>query len=167
MVNTFKDLVGAINITKEVTPFRGRLLALDPGETTGFATFIGSDRTVHWEEIDQIKTWPMIDVVQNLTNLFDQTKPNAVVMESYRVYSWMTESHAWSPVNTVQIIGCIQTLCIQRMIPYYFQTAQIAKNFFTDEKLKEYGLYVKGVRHGRDATRHGAYFLCFGPPSKT
>lgn len=164
---SFPELVKAINITKKVKPFYGKLLALDPGETTGFATFIGSERTVHWEEIDQIKTWPMAETVAWLEALFNQQMPHTVVMESYRVYDWKSDDHKWSPVNTVQVIGCIQTLCIQRGIPYYFQSAQIAKNFFTDEKLREYGMYLKGVRHGRDATRHGAYFLCFGPPSNS
>lgn len=163
--------VVAINRAKKVEPFHGNLLALDPGETTGFATFYGADIIggyhVDWREIDQLKTWPMKDAITNLEALIGWGKFDCVVMESYRIYSWMSDDHKWSPVNTIQLIGAIQTLCIQRNIPYIFQSAQIAKQFVTDELLKKLGLYQKGIRHGRDATRHGVYYLCFGSSQTT
>ena len=34
-----------------------------------------------------------------------------------------------------------------------------AKGFVTDAKLKEWGLWQDGLRHSRDAIRHGIYFL--------
>jgi hypothetical protein len=52
----------ACNEAKKITPFRGRLLALDPGETTGYAVFQGQPETGYdWLAIDQIKTWPEHD----------------------------------------------------------------------------------------------------------
>jgi hypothetical protein len=39
--------------------------------------------------------------------------------------------------------------------------AHQAKGFVTDEKLKAWGFYQKGVRHARDSIRHACYFLLF------
>jgi hypothetical protein len=157
------DFIQAVNRQKGITPFRGRLLAVDPGETTGFAVF-DSYLTADWVEIDQIKTWPEPDAVRNLTSLIETSHPQLVVAEQYRIYDWKSDDHKWSPVNTTQVIGCIWTLCIQRGIPIVWQSAQNAKGFWTDDKLKEYGVYIPGVRHGRDATRHALHYLCFGGP---
>jgi hypothetical protein len=165
------DYVHSINEAKKVSPFYGRVLALDPGETTGFAVFdsrpdgVGETakaRLVDWMEINQIKTWPERDCVQNLTALFDRIRPTILVYESYRVYDWKSDDHKWSPVHTTQVIGSIWTLAIQRSIPRCEQSAQNAKGFWTDDRLKDYGIYLKAVKHGRDATRHAMHFLCFG-----
>jgi hypothetical protein len=156
-------LVVALNREKKITPFRGTILALDPGETTGYAVFYGDGVAAYdWEIIDQVKTWPEIDAVRSLSLLLDQIKPNLVVAEQYRVYDWKSDDHKWSAVNTVQVIGCVWTLCVQRAIPLVWQSAQNAKGFWTDDRLKEYNLYQAGVRHGRDATRHALQYLCFG-----
>lgn len=143
----------------------GKLLALDPGETTGTAVFDVLDISVGVTG-DQIKTWPIESAVENLANLLYRVSPRIVVMESYQVYEWKTDTHSWSNIPTLQVIGCIQTLCIQREIPFRFQTAQIAKTFVTDEKLEAWGMWHKGLRHGRDATRHGCYYLLFGDHKK-
>jgi hypothetical protein len=39
--------------------------------------------------------------------------------------------------------------------------ASQAKAFVTDQKLKEWGFWKEGMRHSRDAIRHGLYFLLF------
>jgi hypothetical protein len=143
--------------------FRGELLALDPGETTGVAHFSVKDAIPQLKQAQQIKTWPIDIAVSHLTGLLTAVQPNVVVFESYRVYNWKVDEHANSEVPTLQIIGCLKTLCIQRNIPYYTQSAQIAKKWSTDEKLHRWGYYQRGERHSRDAMRHGTYFLLFGP----
>jgi hypothetical protein len=85
------------------------------------------------------------------------------VFENYQIYEWKNADHSWSQVPTIQIIGCIKTLCKQHKISYSSQTAQVAKQFCTDEKLQQWGYYKAGMRHGRDAIRHGCYFLLFRP----
>jgi hypothetical protein len=157
----------ACNEAKKITPFRGRLLALDPGETTGYAVFQGQPETGYdWLAIDQIKTWPEHDAYSNIWMLLQSEKPSLVVNESYRIYDWKSDDHKWSQVNTVQVIGCIWTLCFHYEIQRAGeQSAQNAKGFWTDERLKEFGLYFPAIRHGRDATRHALHYLCFGQKS--
>lgn len=163
MALPFNKIRQMLNKQKPETLFEGTLLALDPGETTGVAAFgcVKDEATlVHG---GQIKTWPITECVANLTKLLDDIKPDCVVFESYQVYEWKSDSHSWSQIPTVQVIGSIQTLLIQRNIPYYTQTAQVAKGWCTDAKLEEWGYWLKGLRHARDAIRHGCYFLLFGP----
>lgn len=155
----------AVNKAKKISPFTGTLLALDPGETTGWARFSATPEQLVLEEFGQAKTWPIDQSVSGVTELLGRHAPTVVVMESYRVYEWKTDDHSWSSVPTLQLIGCIKTLSIQRNTPFYEQTAQIAKNFCTDERLKTWGMYPKGLRHARDAIRHGIYYLLFGTQS--
>lgn len=166
MVNqTFHHFMTAVHHAKGVTPFKGVLMALDPGETTGWAVFDATQGIVRMK-CGQIKTWPMEDAVGSFTQMLDKYTPSMIMHESYRVYDWKAESHSWSGVPTIRVIGCLETLCIQRNIPYYTQSAQQAKNFCTDEKLKSWDVYATGQKHARDAIRHGCLFLLFGLPSK-
>jgi len=58
----------------------------------------------------------------------------------------------------------IKTLCLQQDIKWHTQNAQTGKGFCTDDKLRQWGLYIPGIRHAMDAVRHGAHFLIFGEP---
>lgn len=142
--------------------FCGRILAFDPGETTGYCCFATTMDEAKIAQAGQIKTWPMEEAVASLTDIIVKMQPDKIVFESYQVYEWKADDHSWSQIPTVQVIGCLQTLCIQMGIPYKTQTAQVAKQFCTDEKLEAWGYWMKGYRHARDAIRHGCYFLLFG-----
>lgn len=142
--------------------FCGRVLAFDPGETTGYCCFVTDKENCKIDLAGQIKTWPLELAVRDFTDLLVKMQPDKVVFESYQVYEWKAEDHSWSQIPTVQVIGCLQTLLIQMSIPYTTQTAQVAKQFCKDEKLEEWGFWLKGLRHARDAIRHGCYFLLFG-----
>lgn len=161
----FNQLKRAVNIQKAFI-FDGVLLALDPGETTGVACFASDSTTATLVHASQIKTWPLELGVENMTKLLKELEPKSLVFESYQVYEWKSKDHVWSQIPTVQVIGMIKTLCIQMGIPYHTQTAQVAKGFVTDDKLKAWGYWQDGLRHARDAIRHACYFLLFGP-SKT
>ena len=154
----FKSLCAKVNIAKKVEPFHGTILALDPGETTGWALFENQNLV----KSGQISTWPMKHAVSELSKLLLED-PTHVVYEQYRVYSWKSDDHKWSNVPTLHIIGCIETLSILRGNSYSDQSAQVAKNFCTDEKLQRWDFYKTGERHARDAIRHGCYYLLFGP----
>lgn len=132
-----------------------RLLALDPGETVGWARFDAGRFTASGQLL--AKDEPARVVIE----LFDQIKPTVVVCEDYRVYAAKAKSHTWQPLFTPKLIGAINMLCEQREIPLYLQMASTAKCFCTDARLKQWGFYSRGSRHANDAARHGAYFLLF------
>lgn len=158
----FEALVHKTNMAKRVKPFVGRLLAFDPGQTTGYSFWLADDKGPAISKCGQLDTWPIENAVKAFTHILDVHDPSQVVFEAYRVYSWKTEEHTWSDVPTLHVIGCLETLCIQRGIPFCTQSAQQAKNFVTDDKLKNWNFWERGQKHARDAIRHGFYYLMFG-----
>ena len=150
------------NANASTPPFEGTVLALDPGETTGLTQIIHyHDRTI-LRHLEQIPGWPLDDFIQAAKAGQYFQGISHCVYEAYHVYSWRLDEHRFSEIPTIQIIGCIKTLCIQQGIPYSTQTAQVGKGFFTDERLKQFDLYFPGKPHARDSLRHAAQFLTFG-----
>lgn len=152
--------------------FTGVLLALDPGETTGWSIWECNTAStfVRMHSCGQLDTWDkeassIVNCVRNFPALVSAAQEIGsieVVMESYRVYEWKADSHSWSDVPTLRIIGSMETRLIDANIPYTFQTAQVAKRFVTDELLKQWGFYERGQRHSRDSMRHALYYILFG-----
>jgi len=151
---------------KRKPPFHGTLLAVDPGETTGVTVISAGVHHCDLVIQDQLTTWPIEQAVHNFTNEFQISLPTHVVFESYYVYSWRLQEHKFNEVPTIQIIGCLKTLCIQRGIPYDSQNAQTGKAFFTDDMLKKLNMYYEGQPHARDSLRHACQFLMFGTTQK-
>jgi hypothetical protein len=167
MSKAFNDFAHKVRVARKVKPFEGRLLSLDPGQTTGWTVWDcipGNDdvRIAH----GQLQSWVMKDGVRNFAGLLDQYNPTFCVYESYHIYDWKLESHSFSDVPTLRIIGGIETQLLQRGIPYTHQSAQVAKTFVTDDRLQQFGYWEKGLKHSRDAHRHAIYFLCFGITAK-
>jgi hypothetical protein len=136
-----------------------RMLCLDPGETSGWAYFRGTElvssgqiRTVNDGKID----WDA------LTELLDNHLIARLVCEDYRIYEHKLTRHTFSPVLTLRLIGGIEYYANINELPITYQMAAQAKGFVTDAKLKTWGLYQEGMRHSRDAIRHGIYYLLFG-----
>jgi len=167
MSQVFNDFAHKVRLSRKVTPFQGRLLSLDPGQTTGWTVW---DCTPGQDDVriahGQLTSWGMKEGVRNFAALLDQYLPTFAVYESYHIYDWKLESHSFSDVPTLRIIGGMETQLIQRDIPFTTQSAQVAKTFVDDERLKKFGYWEKGLKHSRDAHRHAIYFLCFGITAK-
>jgi hypothetical protein len=142
--------------------FIGTLLALDPGETTGWSLWTSTQEHIILLDSGQLKTWPMDAATDGLWKLLIDHQPNFITYEAYNVYSWKRDQHVGSDVPTIQVIGCIQTLARMRSIPMNTRNAQTAKTFVTDDKLRAWGFYSRGQRHSRDSMRHGLYYIMFG-----
>lgn len=136
-----------------------RLLCIDPGKTTGWCLFEKGQLTTvdHVENCYDDKN---VDVVP-LMKLIEDIQPDFILYEDYRVYSHKLDRHSFNPVFTVRLIGAIETYAQMHNVPTHKQMATTAKSFVTDEKLKQWGFWETGKRHGRDAIRHGCYFLLF------
>jgi len=105
-----------------------------------------------------------------LVKLFIQVKPTCVVCEDYKIYAHKLERHTFSSVETLRLIGGIDMLCKLNIlqclngifvdtIPIAYQMAFQGKGFATDARLKEWGFWKEGMKHSRDAIRHGIYYL--------
>ena len=138
-----------------IVPNNRKMLVLDPGETTGLAVFSAA-RLVFENQFDtkNRRLFP-----NQFAKLVEFAKPDIVLFEDYRVYSWRRDQHAWAELHTPKLIGQIEALCIIRNIPFATQMAVQAKQFCTDERLKDWDLYISGRKHSRDAIRHGCHYL--------
>lgn len=125
-------------------------LALDPGETTGWATFDDEG------ELLAMGQFPQRDQTQELTALITSSL-KAVIIEDYRNFAWMQQKK-WSRNQTSKNIGAIEMLCELRGVPFHLQGS---------DKLK-IGLMYAGIgslpsnhsiSHQYSAVGHGTYWL--------
>jgi hypothetical protein len=145
--------------TRRSSPaFNGRVLAVDPGETVGWATF---------EELDLQNAGQFpIGNLEDLDTFVTDTRPDVMVIENYRVYASRAAQHVGSEVNTAQYIGILKFLGGMYQIPVTLQMAHQAKGWVSDKRLHDLGLFQTGKRHANDAIRHGVYWLLFGKVAK-
>lgn len=134
-----------------------RLLALDPGETMGWALF--KDGMLY----DRGQVLARNAPEKAAYKILQSKKPTEVVCEDYRIYSWKVKDHAFDSLFTPKLIGMIQQECFRREIPIHLQMAVEAKSFVTDDKLKAWGMFPEGrkLRHSADAMRHAIRYLMF------
>ena len=115
-----------------------RLLSIDPGKVSGWALFsyemLYFCGKIKWT---QEYGWdPIVDKISKLT-------PDVVVCEDYRIYSGKRLVQAWSPVDTIRIIGAIEFVCRHDKIKLVKQMATGVKKFVSDDKLKDWNMWNK------------------------
>ena len=156
MVLPFNELLQRLRGVSRVPK---RLLCLDPGKTTGWCLFEDGHLT-KWGHVENCFDDKNIDATK-LYDLFAEIQPDFILYEDYKVYSHKLDRHSFNPVFTVRLIGVIETYCQVEGVATHKQMATTAKNFCTDDKLKQWGFWQSGMKHARDAIRHGCYFLLF------
>lgn len=166
---TYEDILMKV-YKGDLSTVPDRLLCLDPGETTGWCLFERGKLTRWGQAPTYDKVKECIDW-KEVRQLFSSTNPSHAVCENYRVYAHKLERHSFSEVPTIRIIGGIELLCYDGIedkytvdgnwyhIPLHYQMATQAKGFVSDDKLKNWGFYQSGMKHSRDAIRHGLYYL--------
>lgn len=156
--DTFRYL--AKNTNKDL--YQGYLITLDPGETTGYCVM----HDFQVVQAGQLITSDLdlgYDALSNLFHVYQGKEEGVrVVCEDYRVYSWKSKQHEWAGLHTPKLIGMIHCLAIQYGFPAKYVMAVEAKTFVTDEKLKDWGLWIPNQRHARDAIRHAVLYTIFG-----
>jgi hypothetical protein len=129
------------------------ILALDPGQTVGWASFYSEapqPYTYTSGEVPVKAIWSLMEQATSICNL------DVLIYESFELID-----STFPNLAPVECIGVIKEWAHQYNVKLEHQTAQEAKLFWTDERLKEYGVYNKGKRHGNDAMRHLMYYLHF------
>lgn len=131
------------------------LLSIDPGKVSGWAVFRSGELWISGKiEWTKERGWdPIVDKIQ-------EVHPDVVICEDYRIYSGKRLVQAWSPVDTIRIIGAIEFVCRHDSIKLVKQMASGIKGFVDDTKLKDWDMWNKN-EHVRDSIRHGVYALLF------
>ena len=134
-----------------------RILALDPGGTTGFKIwsdevgFVGGQLiNGHMKDGHHEELWSM------LNNLY----PTVVI---YEAFEYRNRARAGLVLDSREYIGIIRLWGeITDGAVLVKQTASQAKGFVNDAILKKGSLWVPGNPHENDAMRHLVYYLVNG-----
>lgn len=139
-----------------------RILALDPGVTTGICRGL-LDVEAKTLELDpaelKLTIGQFYEVVRNHVSL---AEGNIHVI--YETFSYRNNPRAGLDLTPVRLIGVLELLAewySDQDVTFYPQTAAMGKGFYTDEWLKRRGSYIKGAKHSRDAIRHLLHWLHF------
>lgn len=125
-------------------------IALDPGETTGWAKFDAEGNIMaygQFTQMDQTK-WLTTHVTEKI---------KAVIVEDYRNYSWQKQAR-WSRNQTSKNIGAIEMICQMRGISCVLQPANVKVIGYKWAGLGE-APSNHNISHQYDAVAHGTYWL--------
>lgn len=137
-----------------------RILAVDPGGTTGVAYANFEDPN----KLPTLKTWMprgFGDACELLTSLlhfgFGPVKPHHVdliALEKFTITAQTAKKSTAGSKLDIELCGVVKYLAWQYSFELVEQSPGEAMNFVKDEKLRWLGWYTSGPDHARDATRH-------------
>lgn len=142
-----------------------RLLAIDPGETTGYSLWdipnelYGSPFHPDTDMSKYLVTDGELLFHLGIEGLIQWS--DVVAFEKFLLYGHKAKTQIGSEFITVQIIGIIKYICNMYKKPWHSETAQHVKGYFTDNKLKIANVYTTKSRHSRDSIRHALYHVNF------
>jgi len=110
------------------------ILAIDPGETTGFVIARWTRLAGPYPAMLYWGQWKGMDDLLANIHLFDDA--DICVVEDYIVYPGKAQSHATSRLYTAREIGRIEWLCFMGEMPLTFQNASRAKQTWPNQRLK-------------------------------
>lgn len=121
-----------------------RILAFDPGGTTGVAEFYAHDGTLGTWQIETTNHH------RRIWRLLYGRMPEIVVTERFDYRP--RQSHA--ELISVEYIGVLRLWCAMNVVPLVEQTQLKGhKGLWTDDKFKEMKLYKESSPHAMDALR--------------
>jgi hypothetical protein len=144
-----------------------RIIALDPGGTTGWATYSavkipGLDmlryESWHCGHLGPSKHHAALNQLLGMQHVQDYT----IVCE--RFTDRVTE-HAVD-LAAREYIGIVEAFCQEREVPLVMQMSSTAKVFTKDTNLKKLGLWSPGWKHAMDARRHLLWYIINGTPER-
>lgn len=137
-----------------------RIVAFDPGKTTGFAEAVVSDDGTIQEVKTYILEWERRFAVYALLYgiLKEAPLPDTVVVEAFRLYEHRMKSQVGSDFPSVQVIGIIETYCFEMGIleRIVYQPASVLSRVTIPDAFKE---QIQKSAHARDAFRHLRYYV--------
>jgi len=124
-----------------------KYLAIDPGKTTGWATFAADGSGITMGQAD----------IYGLFELLAECPADVYITEDYRLYPWKSKEQNWSQLDTVRIIGMIQYHCYLFKKQLILQGANIKSIGYMWAGIEQAKSHSKS--HERDAYVHGVYYL--------
>ena len=129
-----------------------RYVAIDPGISTGFATFKANGDLIRTGTLRNGKAelYPFLDLLESHHHL-------DVILEDYKLFPWKAMAQVWDSLETVRFIGAIDRWASKMVYPVHLQDPQIKAIGY-----KWAGISVPknhDMSHETDAFVHGVYYL--------
>ena len=141
------------------------VLAVDPGETTGWALLdrgvlkrCGQITPIESHQPNLAAATSLLRSVLREQRLMGDPVP-IVVMEKFFLYPHKRKQQTGSTFPTVEVIGVLRLTAQQLGLRVIEQSASMAKTLVTDDRLKSLKFWVPGKKHARDAIRHALYYV--------
>lgn len=128
----------------------GHYMACDPGNTSGVAIF-NSDGSLN--SMNQYVKEDFMDYLRD----YPEPYPRVVIIEEYRVFPNKASTHAYSKVDTIQIIGMIKAAAHKWGAEAVEQPLQAKTMGYKYAGMKPPSDHSKS--HSPDAVAHGYYYL--------
>lgn len=126
-------------------------VSLDPGGTTGVCLTPSADSP--WL-IEVLQLGPEDHHAQLLRSL-TLWKPEIIICERFQ-----NRGKDAVVLASGEYIGVAKAYSQTAKVPLVMQTSSMM-TFWNDDRLRNHGLYVRGLPHGRDACRHYLYYRTF------
>lgn len=144
-----------------------KIIAIDPGRTTGYCYAIMHDDKTYTDE-KKLEYWPfqVNDEVEDLWNRLKRFNPHCIIIEDFE---FRRGKYAGSGGGGLDLFPC-QLIGIARLYATLagrridIQKASQGKQYYTNQVLKDKGLFKKGAayEHAMDASRHLLQWATFG-----
>jgi hypothetical protein len=139
-----------------------RIIALDPGGTTGWATATEDGGTTSYN-CGQIGPNVHHSQLYTFLELQHSSKSDCVVYESFEFRQGAQRANL--NLMSREYIGVIRLFEQERRVATFHQTAAQAKGLVSDTKIKKLDLWYPGWQHAMDAFRHLLYFIVVDTPA--
>lgn len=126
------------------------MMALDPGKTTGVCYSVDKKQYLRAQ----------YDTYLGLFECLHRFKPDVIICER-----WDKRFRA-ADLDPVEVIGIVKLAAQELNAKLVFQRAAHAKDFWSNDYLKQLGLYLPAMPHAMDATRHMLYYVSFALKDK-
>lgn len=136
------------------TPPSYYLLALDPGETTGWALFKYTEIDGKTRYVDQGQVSGEPEAINKLLDLLN---PTIIVYEDFRLFAHRAFQQRWSRMPASRVIGMVESWAKAHNVKFYSQGADKKTLGYMYLGEKPPGNHKKS--HAPDAKAHGMYFL--------
>jgi hypothetical protein len=132
------------------------VIAIDPGVTTGYARGKISEGHLYYFPFQ------ILDDVDDLWRRLVETNPRHIIIEDFEFRQG--KQRTGLNLFPIQLIGVarLYSLIGNLQCAVHIQKASFGKQYYSDNILKNYGFYKRGIPHAMDASRHLLQWFTFG-----
>lgn len=123
-------------------------LCIDPGETSGWATFKEDGSGDKFGEVRGREA---------IYSLLTKVQPRTLIVEDFELFPWKSRDQAFSKFETVRVIGAIEFWAYVKGVSLILQMPNIKSIAYMWAGVQKAGSHKDS--HERDAYVHGVYYL--------